>query len=229
MRFIRGGIRMTRLGKVARWPRVMRQMLRACSEAKARGWHSEGGPGVAGSLSDAPMYVGRTVWDEWDECDRIKPNQTKSNLRGRRKSGQWLVASAAWRLYGSVKPSQTSIRTMETEANEENEVMSLPPEVKSAQRILAAFASFCAKMPPGGYEVRGFHAFPGRLAAVSQTQSNPVKPNQTCGVDSGQWLVAKMGDGFPSAGRRRKRSGRPRSQSNPVKASQTSLPEVYHK
>jgi hypothetical protein len=76
---------------------------------------------------------------------------------------------------------------METEAKEENEVKLYAAQVKSAQRTFVAFASFCAKISPVGYEVRDFHALPARLRAVSYTESNLGSEQWT--AVSGQWPV----------------------------------------
>ena len=68
--------------------------------------------GGSKDLAEMPIRVAGTEWDEWDECDRIKPNQGQSSrikvnqgkssqikpagVGGRVESGQWTVVSGQW-------------------------------------------------------------------------------------------------------------------------------------
>ena len=40
------------------------------------------GAGGARDLAETSIKVAQTEWDEWDECDRIKPNQGQSSQLG---------------------------------------------------------------------------------------------------------------------------------------------------
>jgi hypothetical protein len=103
------------------------------------------------------------------------------------RSGCGSPASAS---RAAAAPHQTISKTMETEANEGNEVEPSPLGVKAEKRTFVAFVIFCARTSLAGYQVRGFHAFPAQWEAVSQAQSNQFKP---AGLNQGSLqLVMKL-------------------------------------
>jgi hypothetical protein len=58
----------------------LRGLVSASGELRLR--RAQTGPNEAGELAEAPIKVAQTEWDEWDECDRIKPNQGQSSQLG---------------------------------------------------------------------------------------------------------------------------------------------------
>jgi hypothetical protein len=195
---------MTRLGILARLPGAMGEEL------------AQRGDGV--SPADTGQWL---VAKEGADFGPLRPNQTKSNLRGNGVvSGEWTVGGGE-RGWGKTAPSNP-VKPSQTQSN-------LPVELASGQWTVGGGERGWGKtarsnpvkpfrVSPESEQIKSGTPSP-RLrrdnpalrAARRSRQSNPVKPGQTCQskwpVNNGQWVVAKEGGGrLPG-----------QTQSNPVK------------